>query len=143
MITLEPQRREDTKKEFVPIPLELERIATEVVDSAFKVHSTLGPGLLESVYETCLTHELRKRGLKVQNQVTLPIIYDGVRLEAGLRIDLLVENQLVVEIKAVEAMAPVFEAQLLTYLKLTRNRLGLLVNFNVPRIKEGIKRVIL
>jgi GxxExxY protein len=143
MKILEPQRHEDTKREFSPISLEVERIATEVVDGAFKVHSSLGPGLLESVYETCLAHELNKRGLKFQTQIAFPIVYDGLRLDAGLRIDLLVENQLVVELKAVETMLPLFEAQLLTYLKLTNKRLGLLINFNVPKIKDGIKRIIL
>ena len=143
MKILEPQRHEDTKKEFFPVSLVVERVATEVVDSAFKVHSTLGPGLLESVYEICLAHELSKRGLKFQTQVAFPIVYDGVRLDAGLRIDFLVENQLVVELKAVETMLPIFEAQLLTYLKLTNKRLGLLINFNVSKIKDGIKRIIL
>ena len=118
-------------------------MATAVVDSTFKVHSTLGPGLLESVYEICLAHELHQRGLKFQTQVALPVFYDGVRLDAALRMDLIVERQLIVEIKAVETMLPVFEAQLLTYLKLTGCRLGLLINFNVPRIKDGIKRIIL
>jgi GxxExxY protein len=113
------------------------------VDAAFKVHSTLGPGLLESVYEICLAHELSKRGLKVQTQVAFPIVYDEVRLDAGLRIDLVVENQLIVEIKAVETMQPVFEAQILTYLKLTKIRLGLLINFNVSKIKDGIRRIVL
>jgi GxxExxY protein len=143
MNLLEPQRHEDTKKKFLPVSLELEQIATEVVDSAFKVHSTLGPGLLESIYELCLAHELSKRNFKTESQVAFPIVYDGLRLDAGLRIDLLVENQLVVEIKAVETMQPVFEAQLLTYLKLTHKRLGLLINFNVPRIKDGIRRIVL
>ncbi|MGO9586849.1 MAG: GxxExxY protein [Limisphaerales bacterium] len=143
MKTLKPQRHEDTKNGFVPVSAEVERIAAVVVDSAFKVHSTLGPGLLESVYEICLAHELSKRGLKFRTQVSLPIVYDSLHLDGGLRIDLLVENQLVVELKAVEIMLPVFEAQLLTYLKLTGCRLGLLINFNVPRIKDGIKRIIL
>jgi len=118
-------------------------LAKEVVDAAFKVHSTLGPGLLESVYEVCLAHELSRRGLKIQTQVAFPIVYEDVRLDAGLRIDLVVENRLIVEIKAVETMPPVFEAQLLTYLKLTKMRLGLLINFNVSKIKDGIKRIIL
>jgi GxxExxY protein len=143
MKAVEPQRHEDTKKEFLPVSFELERIAAEVVDGAFKVHLALGPGLLESVYETCLAHELKKRGLQIQTQVAFPIVYDGVRLDAGLRIDLVVESQLIVEIKAVETMQPVFEAQLLTYLKLMQKRLGLLINFNVSRIKDGIKRIIL
>jgi GxxExxY protein len=130
-------------EKFPVISSDTNRIAKEVVDSAFKVHSTLGPGLLESVYEICLAHELSKRGLKFQTQAMFPIVYDGARLDAGLRMDLLVEDQLIVEIKAVEAILPVFEAQLLTYLKLTNMRLGLLINFNVPQIKDGIKRIIL
>ena len=128
---------------FLAVSSETDCIAKEVVDAAFKVHSTLGPGLLESVYEICLAHELSKRGLKFQTQVAFPIAYDGLLLDAGLRIDLLVENQLVVELKAVETMQPVFEAQLLTYLKLTKMRLGLLINFNVPKIKDGIRRIVL
>ena len=128
---------------FLAVPEESDRIAKEVVDAAFKVHSTLGPGLLESIYEICLAHELSKRRLKFQTQVAFPIVYDGVHLDAGLRIDLLVENQLIVELKAVETMLPVFEAQVLTYLKLTMMRLGLLINFNVPKIKDGIRRIVL
>src|SRR5437588_8077191 len=96
---------------------EVERVAKIIVDAAFKVHTTLGPGLLESVYSICLTYELRKRGLVVEREVMLPILYDGVKLEAGLRIDLLVEGCVIVETKAVERFIPVFEAQLLTYLK--------------------------
>jgi GxxExxY protein len=140
---------QDTKtprfgKGFETVSPNLDRLAREVVDSAFKVHSTLGPGLLESVYEVCLAHELGKRGLKFQTQIAFPIVYDSVRLDAGLRIDMLVENQLIIEIKAVETMLPVFAAQLLTYLKLTQIRLGFLINnFNVPKIKDGIKRIIL
>jgi GxxExxY protein len=131
------------RENFSPVSPETNRLAGEVVDAAFKVHSTLGPGLLESVYEICLAHELSKRGLKIQTQVPFPIVYDDVRLEAGLRIDLVIENQLIVEIKAVETMLPVFAAQILTYLKLTKLRLGFLINFNVSRIKDGIKRIIL
>ena len=128
---------------FEPLPAETERLATIVVDAAFKVHSNLGPGLLESVYEICLAHELRKRGLAIETQVAIPVTYDGIRLEAGLRLDILVERQLLVEIKAVEEMNRVFKAQVLTYLKLTGLRLGLLINFNVPLIKNGIQRIIL
>ncbi len=130
-------------KVFEPLPEETERLAKIVVDSAYKVHSALGPGLLESVYEICLAHELRKRGLAIKTQVAIPVMYDGIRLEAGLRLDLLVEEQLLVEIKAVEEMNRVFKAQVLTYLKLTGLRLGLLINFNVPLIKNGIERLIL
>jgi GxxExxY protein len=126
-----------------PVSKEVERVAKAVLDAAFTVHKTLGPGLLESVYETCLCHELSKRGIAFRSQVVLPIVYDGVRLDAGLRLDLVVAECLVVELKAVEKSNPLFEAQLLTYLKLTGHRLGLLLNFNVPLLKDGIKRIVL
>ena len=125
------------------IPKRTDEVAKEIVDSAFKVHRELGPGLLESVYEVCLARELGKRGLDVHRQVKFPVIYDGERLDAGLRLDLLVEDRVIVEIKAVENHKPLFEAQVLTYLKLTQKRLGLLINFNVPLIKNGIKRIAL
>jgi GxxExxY protein len=130
-------------KHFEPIPAETERVAREVVDAAFKIHKTLGPGLLEPVYEACMIHELHRRGLKVETQVEVPVIYEGFRLGADLKLDMLVEEQLIVELKAVNKMNPVFEAQLLTYLRLRGLRLGLLINFNVLLIKDGIKRVIL
>lgn len=130
-------------KVFAPLPEETESLAKIAVDAAFRVHSTLGPGLLESVYETCLVHELRKRNIPTETQVSIPVIYDGIKLEAGLRIDMLINKQVLVEIKAVEQMNPVFKAQVLTYLKLTGLRLGLLMNFNVPLIKNGIERIIL
>ena len=126
-----------------PLPAGTERVAGEIVDSAYKVHTALGPGLMESVYEACLCHELKKRGIPFRKQVSLPIVYDGLRLESGLRLDLLADDSVVVELKAVEQMLPVFEAQLLSYLKLTNLRLGLLINFHVPRIKQGIKRIII
>jgi GxxExxY protein len=122
---------------------ETERIASIIVDSIFRVHTTLGPGLLESVYEDCLCLELEARGLRVQRQVNVPIIYLGKTVEPGLRLDLLVENSVIIETKSVEKMDPVFRAQMITYLKLSKKRLGFLVNFNVEYIKEGIKRVIL
>lgn len=118
-------------------------LSRQVVDAAFRVHSTLGPGLLEGVYEACLCHELRKRRIPFQHQLSLPVIYDSVRLEAGLRLDLLVDDRIIVELKAVETVLPVHRAQMLTYLKLTGHRLGLLINFNVPLIKHGIQRIIL
>lgn len=121
----------------------MERIARIVVDCIYKVHSKLGPGLLESVFSICLAHELRKRGLKVEREVKLPVLYDGVRLESGLRLDLVVESCIIVEAKAVEKLIPIFDAQLLTYLKLTGYTLGFLVNFNITLIKDGMKRVIL
>ena len=130
-------------KNFKPIPPETEMAAKQTVDAAFKVHKTLGPGLIESVYEACLAYELKHRGIRVETQVTRPVVYDNVTLEAGYRLDMLVENRVVVELKAVEMMNPLFEAQRLTYLKLTGHRLGLLINFNVPLIKNGIKRLVL
>lgn len=138
---VEPPRHQGTKRE--EISPELDVLARSVVDAAFRVHSQLGPGLLESVYETCLIHELNKRGIPVVRQLMLPVVYDGLRIDAGLRIDLLVDDALVVEVKAAEIHHPVFEAQLLTYLKLSDKRLGLLINFNVLRIRDGIRRMAL
>lgn len=112
-----------------------------VVDCAFKVHNSLGPGLLESSYEECLFYELNKTGLKIEKQKSLPLIYEEVKLEIGYRIDLMIENKLIVEIKSVESFNDVHFAQLLTYLKLTNCKLGLLINFNVALIKNGIKRI--
>lgn len=126
-----------------PISIETEEAARQVVDSSLAVHRTLGPGLLESVYEVCLEHELCNRGLTVERQVSLPIVYGKVHLDAGLRLDLLVSNSVIVELKSVEALLPVHRAQVLTYLKLTGHRLGLLINFNVPLIRNGIKRIVL
>jgi len=120
----------------------LDDIARQIVDSAFAVHVALGPGLLESVYEQCLAYEIQSRRLIVTRQVMLPVHYRDIVIEAGFRIDLLVSDLVVVEIKAVEKILPVHEAQLLTYLKLSGKRLGLLINFNVPRIKDGIKRLL-
>lgn len=128
---------------YAPLSDEEERIAREIVASAYAVHSALGPGLLESVYEVCFCHELAKRGLSYRRQVVVPIIYDGITFDEGLRLDVLVEESVICELKAVETMHPVFMAQMLTYLKLTGKRLGFLINFNVPLIKQGIKRVIL
>jgi GxxExxY protein len=127
---------------FDPLPPEVEKVATATVDAAYKVHQTLGPGLLESVYELCLAHELRKRGLQVRTQLNLPIAYEDITIDSGLRPDMLIADVLLVEIKAVEKMHPVHQAQLLTYLKLMQKRLGLLINFNVPLLKQGIKRII-
>lgn len=120
-----------------------DRIAAAIVDSALTVHRRLGPGLLESVYEVCLFHELTKRSIATERQVGFPIQYEDLKIESGLRLDLLVDDRVVVEIKAVEKLAPVHQAQLLTYLKLTNKKLGLLINFNVPLIKDGIKRMVI
>ncbi|MCG8651750.1 MAG: GxxExxY protein [Pirellulales bacterium] len=122
--------------------MEINQVTGQIIDAAMKVHTALGPGLLESAYEACVAHELRKRGLQVQTQVVQPIEYDGVQLEAGYRLDLLVEETVIVELKAVEKMNPIFEAQLLSYLKLRKLQVGLLINFHVPRLKEGIKRIV-
>ena len=117
-------------------------IARIVVGAAYKLHKQLGPGLLESVYERLLQAELEHQRLAVQRQVALPLVYEGLKLEAGFRIDLLVENKLIVEVKSVEGIADVHEMQLLTYLKLSGKRLGLLINFNVPLIKNGISWIV-
>ena len=130
-------------KVFELLPAEIESLAKQTVDASIKVHRALGPGLLESAYETCLAHELRQRGLKVETQVVLPVVYDGVCLEAGLRLDLLINKELIVEVKAVEQMNRIFKAQVLTYLKLANLRLALLINFNVPLLRDGLERVIL
>jgi GxxExxY protein len=117
-------------------------IARVIVDAAFKVHTTLGPGLLESVYEAALEYELKKRGLRVGRQVSLPVVYEDVRLDEGFRIDLLVEDKVIIELKSVEQVAPVHKKQLLTYLRLADKRLGLLINFGAALIKDGISRVV-
>lgn len=117
-------------------------LAREVVDAALSVHREVGPGLLEKVYEHCLAYELRERGLHVDQQQPLPATYKEVELDLGYRLDLWVEKKIIVEVKAVESLHDVHMAQLLTYLKLTKNKLGLLINFNVPLIKHGIQRVV-
>jgi len=134
---------QDTKTPRKDLSPELEALAEVIVDAAVKVHSILGPGLLESVYEVCFTKELRDRGLEVRTQVALPIWYEGVKLDAGLRLDLVVNDLVVIELKAVEAILPVHYAQLLTYLKLAKLRLGFLLNFNAPLMKDGIHRRVL
>ncbi len=117
-------------------------LATIIVDCAFKVHTTLGPGLLETVYQAALAYELKKRGLIVALERGIPAVYEEVRLELGFRADIVVENRVIIECKSIEALAPVHGKILLTYLRLADMRLGLLINFNVPLIKEGIRRVV-
>ena len=129
-------------KIYIPIPSETEAIGKRLLDAAYRVHTALGPGLLENVYEICLAYELRKDGMVVETQVVLPVIYQDVRIESGLRLDILVENQVVVELKAVENMIPLYEAQLLTYLRLSGKRLGFLINFNSIHLKDGFKRFV-
>lgn len=117
-------------------------IARIVVDSCFKVHTALGPGLFESVYEDSLQYEILSKGLNVQRQKVVPVIYRELYFDRGYRVDLIVEDKVILEIKSVEAIAPVHQKQLLTYLRLANKRLGLLINFNVPLIKDGIQRVV-
>jgi GxxExxY protein len=122
--------------------LELNEISGRIIAAALKVHSAIGPGVLESVYQTCLLHELQRAGLTAQSQAALPVVYDGLHLDSGYRIDLLVENTIIVELKCVESLLPIHKAQLLTYLRLANKPLGILLNFNVVHLREGIKRVL-
>ena len=117
-------------------------IAQQIVDAAFKIHYRLGPGLLESAYQAILAYELRNRGLKVQTEIPIPVIYEGMHIELGYRLDLLVEDKVIVELKSVESISPVHYKQLLTYLRLTDKRLGLMINFGEALIKNGIKRIV-
>lgn len=120
----------------------MRELTGEIIGCAMRVHTVLGSGLLESAYEACLYYELNKTGLKVAKQVPLPLVYEDVKLECGYRIDLIVENKVIVEIKSVESLNPIHSVQLLTYLKLSNCKLGLLLNFNVLQLKDGIKRVV-
>lgn len=122
------------------IPDAINELSGVIVDAAFQVHDSLGPGLLESVYEGCLSYELRSRNLAVMRQVQVPLVYKELQFDCGFRIDLLVNDEVVVEVKAVETVLPIHKAQLLTYLKITEHRVGLLINFNVTKIKNGIHR---
>ena len=128
--------------DFEPLSEKEETIGKAVVEAAYAVHSALGPGLLENVYEVCFCHELSKRGLAYRRQVAVPVVYDGLKFDEGLRLDVLIEDLVVCELKAAERHNPVFLAQILTQLKLTNKRLGYLINFNVPLIKSGTERVI-
>ena len=130
------------KKVFQPIPPDVEKIGKAVLDAAFKVHTVLGPGLLESVYQVSMKHVLEKNGFVAEKEVKLPFVFEGETLEAGLRLDMLVEKNVIAELKSVEKMNPVYEAQLMTYLRLSGVRLGFLINFNVPHLKDGIKRIV-
>lgn len=122
--------------------MELDRITGAIIDCSMRVHTALGPGLLESVYETCLKHELTNRGLKVQSQVWLPVVYDGLTMESAYKMDLLVEDSVVVELKVVEQLLEIHKAQLLSYLKLSNKKVGLLINFNVVHLRDGIRRLV-
>jgi GxxExxY protein len=120
-----------------------EELSGAVRGAAIEVHRVLGPGLLESAYEACLCHELQLRQIPFQRQIELPVEYNGIALDCGYRIDVLVDEKIVLELKAVETLRPIHEAQLMTYLKLSRKKLGLLINFNVPLLKDGVKRIVL
>jgi len=128
---------------YEKITAEEDSIGREVVNAAYEVHKELGPGLLEKVYEVCFCHVLEKKGLKVKRQMDIPIVFDGIVFEEGLRLDVLVNDLVICELKALENVNPVWEAQLLSHLKLTNKRLGYLINFNVPLIKNGIKRMVI
>jgi GxxExxY protein len=135
---------EDTKKKFMPLSEKEELLATQIVDSAYTVHKNLGPGLLEKVYEACFCYELTKRKLSYQKQVNIPIKYDNLYFDEGLRLDVLVEGLIICELKAIEQYNnKLWEAQLLSYLKISDKRLGFIINFDVPRMTGGIKRIIL
>jgi GxxExxY protein len=121
----------------------MKELTEKIIGAAIEVHKTIGPGLLESAYEECLAHEMRIRGLNFERQVPLPVVYKGVTLDCGYRLDFLVERAVVVELKAVESLQPIHEAQVLTYLKLGGWTVGLVINFNVPVLRDGIKRVVL
>lgn len=132
-----------TTKKFEPLPAQQELIAQKIVDASYTVHKNLGPGILEKVYEICFCHELKKRGLKFQSQTYFPITYDDIVFEDGLRLDVLVEDSIICELKAVNELNDIWKAQILSYLKILDKRLGFIINFNVPTIKKGIKRIIL
>jgi GxxExxY protein len=140
--TAEAQRRRGAENFAEDDVRDLNELSGTIVDAAIRVHSALGPGLLESAYETCLAYELRERGLTVRTQVALPVVYKTITMDVAYRIDLLVEECLIVEIKTVPKLLPIHEAQLLTYLRLIGHRIGLLLNFHVPLMREGIKRMV-
>ena len=133
---------ESTAAKFATTSMTANEISHSIITAALKVHSALGPGLLESTYEACLAHELRKTGLKVETQIGLPVVYDGIRLDLGYRIDMLVNDLVVVELKSVEEVSRIHIAQVLSYMKLSMKQLGLIINFNVLRLKDGIKRLV-
>ena len=131
-----------TQRVFQPIPADVERLGKIALNAAFKVHTTLGPGLLESVYQVAMKHVIEKSGVAVKTDVKLPIMFEGIKLESGLHLDMLIEKCVIVELFSVEKMNPLYQKQLLTYLRLSRLRLGFQINFNVPYLKDGIKRFV-
>ena len=140
-----PRKRSDIPESMATVPIHrvsAQEISHAIITAAMKVHTELGPGLLESAYQACLQHELQEAGFRSANQVGLPVVYRGVKLELGYRMDLLVEDLVIVEIKSVDAISPVYQAQIISYLKLSGRSLGLLINFNVVHLKDGIKRFV-
>lgn len=133
----------ETDNGFRALPEGMNELSGEIIDAAMRVHRVLGPGLLESVYERCYCRELLCRGIPFRTQLALPLHYDGMVIDSGLRIDMIVDERIIVELKAIEVMLPLHSAQLLTYLRLTGLRLGLLINFNVPLLRDGLKRIVL
>jgi GxxExxY protein len=131
------------KTNFSPIPREEEIIGKAIVNAAYQVHKELGPGLLEKVYEVCFCHVLSSKGFQVRRQINIPIVFDNIIFDEGLRLDVLVNDSVICELKALETLNPVWEAQILSHLRLTNKRLGYLINFNVPLIKDGIKRFVM
>jgi GxxExxY protein len=117
-------------------------VARQIVDAAYKIHSTLGPGLLESAYQAVLVYELQRRGLRIEAETPMPVVYEGIQLDVGFRADLIVEEMVIVELKSVEQIVPVHKKQLLTYLRVADKRLGLLINFGAPLIRDGITRIV-
>lgn len=125
---------------YIELSHQEEEIGKAVVNAAYNIHKSLGPGLLEKVYEVCMAHELRKTGFDVKRQIDIPIIYDGITFDEGLRLDILINDLVIIELKAVDLVNPVWEAQIISHLKLTGLKLGYLINFNVPLIKSGVRR---
>lgn len=142
MENLPPNHQNTKVHQYQPIDPELNEIGKKIVDAAYTVHKNLGPGLLERVYEICFCHELEKRGLRYRRQIDIPIVYDNITFDEGIRLDVLVEEKVVCELKAIETVNPVWQAQLLSHLKLTGKRLGFLINFDVVNISNGIKRFV-
>lgn len=144
MFATKAQKHKETQRRKMQTETEIrEWLGKEIVDIAYKIHSTLGPGLLEKVYEACFCYELKKREIPFVSQKKVPVIYDGVEFEEALKLDILIDNRVIVELKAQENHNPVWEAQLLSYLRLTNTNLGFIINFTVPLIKNGIKRMVL
>jgi GxxExxY protein len=143
LIEFAPKNMRATNGYYEPIPYKTEEIGSEIIDCAYRVHKNLGPGLLEKIYETCFCYELDNKGIFFERQLSIPITYDNILFDEGLRVDVYVENAIICELKSAEKINPLWEAQLISYLKLSKTRLGFLINFNVPLIKQGIKRFVL